>query len=221
MALAVSRRRPLTDRRTPHDAFPEEEPAMKRLLGVLVVYCTVAASNGSDASNLPISADAEGGGTVVKLGGLSSKTPASWKEEKPATAMRVNQFKLAKADGDIEDAELIIFFFEGGAGSAADNVIRWQGMFVPPAGKTIDDVSKIEKFKVGSASVTYLDVKGMFNSKNPPNDPKAKTEKKTDFRRFGVIFEVPSGQYFLTLTGPARTLEQHKKSFDEWLKNFK
>jgi hypothetical protein len=193
---------------------------MKRPLGMLLVYCAVAASQGAAASYPPITTDA-GGGTVVKLGGLSSKTPAAWKEEKPATAMRVNQFKLAKADGDAEDAELIIFFFEGGAGSATDNVKRWQGMFVPPAGKTIDDVSKIEKFKVGIANVTYLDVRGMFNSKSPPNDPKAKTEKKTDFRRFGVIFEVPTGQYFLTVTGPARTMEQHKKSFDEWLKNFK
>jgi hypothetical protein len=193
---------------------------MKRPLGVLVVYCMVAASHGFGASYPPISTDA-GGGTVVKLGGMSSKTPATWKEEKPATAMRVNQFRLAKADGDAEDAELIIFFFPGGAGSAVANIKRWQEMFVPPAGKTIDDVSKIEKFKVGNANVSYLDVRGMFNFKSPPNDPKAKTEKKTDFRRFGVIFEVGGDQYFLTCTGPARTMEQHKKSFDEWLKNFK
>ena len=135
--------------------------------------------------------------------------------------MRTYQFKAPKADGDAEDGELIIFFFEGGAGSAADNIKRWQGMFVPPAGKTIDDVSKVEKFKVGNANVTYLDVAGTFLSKNPPFDPKAKTEKKTDYRRFGVIFDVGGNQYFLTMTGPARTLEQHKKGFDEWLKNFK
>jgi hypothetical protein len=94
-------------------------------------------------------------------------------------------------------------------------------MFVPPAGKSIDDVSKIDKFKVGKANVTYLDVRGMFNFKSPPNDPNAKTQKKADFRRFSVIFDFGADQYFLTLTGPARTLEQHKKSFDEWLKNFK
>ena len=37
----------------------------------------------------------------------------------------------------------------------------------------------------------------------------------------GVIFESPGGPYFMTLIGPARTVEQHKKGFDEWLKNFK
>jgi hypothetical protein len=193
---------------------------MKRPLSVLVVCCVVAACQ-AWASDRPISADAAGGGTVVKLGGLSSKTPATWKEEKPTSAMRINQFKLPRAGGDNEDAELVIFFFEGGAGSVGDNIKRWQGMFVPPAGKTIDDVSKIEKLKVGNANVTYLDVRGTFNSKNPPFDPNAKTEKKVDYRRFGVIFEAPGGQYFLTATGPERTLEQHKKSFDEWLKNFK
>jgi len=196
---------------------------MKRALRLLVLCFAVAACHGSEAPNPPISSEAGGDGncTVVKLGGLSSKTPVGWKEEKPSGSMRTYQFKLPRADGDAEDAELVVFFFEGGAGSAADNIKRWQGMFAPPAGKTIDDVSKVEKFKVDQANVTYLDVSGTFLSKNPPFDPKAKTEKKADFRRFGVIFDSPGGQYFLTLTGPARTLEQHKKSFDAWLKNFK
>jgi hypothetical protein len=156
----------------------------------------------------------QGQGTVVTLGTMKSTTPADWKSQ-PAKGLRMNQFAVG-------DAELVIFFFgEGSGGSKEDNIKRWKDTFVPPTGKTIDDVSKVETFKVGKADVTLLDVQGTFLSKNPPQDPNAKTERKTDYRRFGVFFACPGGPYFITLTGPAKTLEQNKKAFDEWLKNFK
>ena len=139
-----------------------------------------------------------------------------------ATAPRFKQFRLPAVGKDKDHAELIIFFFgPGQGGSAQDNIKRWKGFFRAPEGKTIDDVSKLEKFKVGDVKVTYLDVSGTFLSKDPPFDPNAKEVKKPQFRRFGVIFESPNGPYFITVTGPARTMEMHKKGFDEWLKNFK
>jgi hypothetical protein len=180
----------------------------------------IAACNGTDASNPP----QKGGETnpgAVKLGSLSSKAPPSWQEQKPTSNLRVYQFALPKAAGDPEDAELAIFYFDGEGGSAEENIKRWQGFFAAPAGKKIDDVSKVDKFKVGATNVTYLDITGSFLSKNPPFDPNAKTVKKDNYRRFGVVFESKPGPYFLTVTGPAKTLEHHKKDFDEWLKNFK
>ncbi len=186
---------------------------MKRFLGALLLCGAVAACNGDEGQGA-------GKDNIVKLGGLSSKAPSSWKQEEPILKLRTYQFKLPKAAGDTEDAELVVFYFDGGGGSADDNIKRWKSMFTAPKGKTIDDVSKVEKFKVGPASVTYVDVAGDYLFKSP-GDPKAKGENKTDFRRLGVIFEWPAGPYFITLTGPARTMEQHKKSFDDWLKNFK
>jgi len=188
---------------------------MKRTLGV-VLLCWAAV--GCDAGT----ADDNQGGALVTLDGLKSQTPASWKKEEPKGNLRTYQFRLPKADGDPEDAELVIFYFDkGGGGSAEDNIKRWKGFFRAPEGKTIDDVSKLEKFKVGDVKITYLDVSGTFLSKDPPFDPNAKEVKKPQFRRFGVIFESPNGPYFITVTGPARTMEMHKKGFDEWLKNFK
>ena len=115
----------------------------------------------------------------------------------------------------------IFFFGENGGGTPSDNIKRWRSQFVPPEGKTIDEVSKMEKFKVGPAELTYLDIHGTFLSKNPPFDPNAKTVRKDNYRRFGVYFACPGGPYFITLTGPAATLEQNRKGFDDWLKNFK
>jgi hypothetical protein len=94
-------------------------------------------------------------------------------------------------------------------------------MFKAPAGKSIDDVSKVENIKLDKAKITYLDVTGTFQSKFPAFDPNAKITEKPDYRRLGVYFDCDNGPYFITVTGPAATVERHKAEFDKWLKNFK
>ncbi len=151
----------------------------------------------------------------MTLGNLKSAAPASWKPQEPANKFRAYQFAVG-------DAELVIFYFgEGGGGSAKDNIKRWQGQFLPPEGKSADEASQVEKFKVGPAELTYLDIRGTFLSKNPPFDPNAKTVRKDNYRRLGVYFACQGGPYFITLTGPAATIQANKQAFDGWLKNFK
>jgi hypothetical protein len=164
----------------------------------------------------------DGKGTVVGLDGLSSRTPADWKEETATSKMRAHQFRIPRAKDDKEDAELVIFYFgPGGGGGVEDNIKRWKGFFTPPAGKSIDDVSKVDKFKVGAVPVTSLDVHGTYLMKTRPFDPSDKGEKRPDYRMLGAVFESPKGPYFIRLVGPAKTVEQHKKGFDNWLKGFK
>jgi hypothetical protein len=161
-------------------------------------------------------------GSVVTLDGLKSQAPADWVEEKTTSQMRYKQFRLPAAQGDKENAELIIFFFgPGGGGSAADNVKRWKGMFEPPAGKKIDDVAKVEKRKVGDVDVTYLDVQGTYLFKAQPFNPNSPTTPRPNYRMLGIVFESKNGPYFMRLVGPANTVGHHKTGFDEWLKNFK
>jgi hypothetical protein len=164
----------------------------------------------------------DGKGAEVTLDDLKSRTPANWKMQPPSNKLRAYQFQVPRVDGDKEDAELVIFYFGAGSGgSTADNIKRWKGQFLPPEGKTIDDVSKVETFKVGNVAVTSLDLHGTFKYKFPPFDPNAKEQRKPDFRRFGVVFESKNGPYFITLTGPAKTVGENKKGFDSWIKNFK
>ena len=42
-----------------------------------------------------------------------------------------------------------------------------------------------------------------------------------NYRQLYVVFETRDGQFYMTLLGPAKTVEKNKKDFDEWLKNFK
>ena len=116
-------------------------------------------------------ARADDKGVVVNFSGLKSRTPASWKEEIPANKMRFAQFRLPKVKGDAEDGELVIF--KGLGGSAKANIDRWKMMFLPPEGKTIDDVAKVTEIKVGETKAPFLDVKGTYKYKERPAEPNA------------------------------------------------
>jgi hypothetical protein len=163
-------------------------------------------------------------GTAVEWGGLKSTTPAAWKSEKPSNAMRLAQFKLAKADGDPADAELALFVSPGG-GTVEQNLERQVKKFETPAGKKPEDVVKVEKIKVGPNEGTLQDVTGTFLSKFPPFDPNAKVTKMENYRQLYVIFETKAGGeskvYSATLLGPTKTIDKHKKDFEAWVKNFK
>ena len=164
----------------------------------------------------------KGKGPLVKLDGVESRTPADSYEEKPTSNMRLYQFRLSPIEDDKDNAEVVIFYFgEGQGGSVADNVKRWKSSFVPPEGKTIEDVSKVQKMKVGEIPVTTLDVHGTYSFKFPPFSPNAKTTLRPNYRLVGVIFEGKKGPYFIRMVGPEQTVAYYKKGFDEWLKGFK
>lgn len=161
---------------------------------------------------------AEDKGTVVEFAGMKATTPADWKEETPSNTMRIYQFKLPKADGDKQDAELALFFFKGGSGSLEQNLKRQTAKFQPADGK--DKVEeKTEKIKVGGADATLQDVSGTFIKKP---FPMAQTGTPMHgYRQLYVVFETKDGQYYMTLLGPDKTVEKHKKGFEDWLKSFK
>src|SRR2546423_1096914 len=105
---------------------------MRRALGfVVLAFLGLAcgtSSNGSGAA--PGDKEDKQGDGVVNLGGVRSRTPATWKQEEPANRMRFAQFRLPRQKGDEHDAELVIFKDLGG--SAKDNVKRWKAQFLPP-----------------------------------------------------------------------------------------
>jgi len=156
----------------------------------------------------------------VEIAGMKSKTPSDWKEEEATSSMRLTQFKLPKAEGDSEDAELIIFYFKGGSGSAEDNLKRQVAKFKPLDGKEKVEV-KVDKIKVGKVEAPYQDITGNYLKKSRPFDPNDKGKEMTNYRQLYVPLSTDSGDFYPTLIGPAKTVEKHKKAFEEWLKNFK
>ena len=169
-------------------------------------------------------AGAGGKGAVVDLGGQKSAAPAAWKNveiDAKLKKFRLYQFAFPAADGDKEDASLTIFSTSVSGGSDEDNIKRWKGMMAAPPGKTIDDLTKIDKFKVGDAKVTLVEISGTYLYKNPPFDPNAKVQPKENFRFVGVIFDNEKGPFYMRVTGPAKTVEGNRKALEDWLKAFK
>jgi hypothetical protein len=166
---------------------------------------------------LPAAEDSRG--TDVTIDGLHSRTPSNWVDQKSANPMRVYQFRVPRAEGDSADAEVTIFYFRGQGGSAQANIERWKGMFVAPDGKSIDDVTHIDRFKVGDVEATYVDIQGTYKFKARPMDTQA--ELKPDYRMLAVVFESKKGPYYFRMVGPNKTVTQHKRGFEDWVKGFK
>jgi len=166
---------------------------------------------------LPARAD-DSKGTEVKLDKFSSTTPSDWKSEKPIYRLRSYQFRLPGAK-DAKDAEL--FIFPDLTKTVDENFARYKEMFVPPDGKTLDDITKITKLEVGKAKVAILDMQGTWLYKERPFDPKSKQENRPDSRVISVIFTTDDGNYLIRLSGPAPTVTQHAKAFFDWIKAFK
>jgi hypothetical protein len=194
---------------------------MYKVIGVGALLLAAAAC-GSVAADKAGKSDKEGKdekgeGVMVALDTLKSRAPASWKKEKPASRLRYAQFTLPAAGKDKKDADVVIYQNLGGNVKA--NVARWKAQFVPPRGKTIDDVSKVTKVDIAGEKATYVDVHGTFRP--PPFDPKYKGEPQENFRMLAIQYKGPKNLYHIKLTGPAATVEHYKKGFDAWLKGFK
>lgn len=156
----------------------------------------------------------------VDLGGLKSAPPAEWKESRPTNQMQYKVFTLPKAEGDKDDTVLTIFSFPGNVGSLEANLARWKGMIDPGEGKKIDDVAKVENFKVGSIDVTYFDATGTYLFKPNFADP-SNVVKKPNYRLINVFFPASDKVYTLRMVGPAKSVAAAEKGFKEWVKNFK
>jgi hypothetical protein len=162
-------------------------------------------------------------GTVVTLDGLKSTTPSTWVKGKPKSKLRMMEFRLPRAKGDKVDADLGIFNI---GGKVETNVKRWKDQFIPPKGKTIDDVAKVKEIKVGGSKATYVQLRGTY--KAPFFDPKfgdrkgMKPKLWRNFRMLAVQFTGPEkGTYQIKLIGPSDTVEKYQKAFEDWLKGFK
>src|SRR5262245_50726457 len=76
-----------------------------------------------------------------------------WIVEKPANTMRKAQYSLPRADGDSEDASLIVHYFGGQGGSREDNLRRWAGQFEQPDGSSSADKLKSSERTIAGLAV--------------------------------------------------------------------
>ncbi|EYF05314.1 hypothetical protein [Chondromyces apiculatus] len=149
----------------------------------------------------PAAPTAAQGGTEV-----SWDVPSGWETAPNPSPMRKATYKIKKAEGDPEDAELSV---SQAGGSVEQNVQRWVGQFEQKPGEEKRTTTR----KVGDISVTVVEVGGTFKSGMPGMGP---TEPKTNWALLGAIAETPGGvTWFFKLTGPAKTVTAARADFDK------
>ena len=139
--------------------------------------------------------------------------------EKPTSDMRVAQFKLPKADGDNEDALLVIYFFgQGQGGSAQANIDRWINQVHQPDGSPSKDRAKTETLTVNGLQVTTVDVSGNYAGGMSPDS--APANNKSIYRLRAAVVDTPRGSYFVKLTGPEKTVGHWDQAYTDYIKSF-
>jgi len=134
--------------------------------------------------------------------------PPGWSRIATPSPMRLATYKLPRAPGVTEDAEMTIFHFGGGQGGSVEaNFDRWLGQF------NVDKSAAQRSDRTANGlSIHLLEIpKGTFKNTMKPGD--TTTPSKEGFGLLGAVVETPSGPYFFKITGPAKTLEAARPAF--------
>jgi hypothetical protein len=133
--------------------------------------------------------------------------------------MRIAQYKLPKADGDQEDASLVLYYFGANQGGTSQaNIDRWIGQMQQPDGSDSKSKAKTENLTVNGLKVTTVDVTGTYNAEMAPGS--GTFHNDDNYRLRAAVIETPKGNYFVKLAGPAKTIARWDQSFNEYVKSF-
>jgi hypothetical protein len=139
--------------------------------------------------------------------------------EKPTSDMRVAQYKLPKAEGDGEDALLVLYYFgKGQGGSAQANIDRWINQIKQPDGTPSKDKAKTDTLTVNGLQVNTVDVTGNYSGGMSPDG--APADNKSIYRLRAAVIDTPKGSYFVKLTGPEKTVNRWDQAYTDYLKSF-
>jgi hypothetical protein len=150
---------------------------------------------------------------------LTFTAPQGWQQSPPGSSMRVAEFTLPRAQGDAEDAQLVVYFFGGQGGSVDANIQRWVGQIQQPDGKASSAAAKKLTRTVNGLAVTLVDVSGTYVAETAPGSG-ARNNKPNYRLRAGVV-ETPNGPYFIKLTGPAKTVAMMEQPFERFVSSLK
>jgi hypothetical protein len=183
------------------------------------VLLIIAMTSWSCAARTASSNNAPALQTTNATGELHYKVPDGWVTEHPTSTMRAAQYKLLKADGDSEDASLVLYYFgQGQGGSITDNVDRWIGQMEQPGGGSSKEKAKTETITVNGLKVTMVDVSGTYTAQMSPGSDAR--HNNAGYRLRGAIVETPKGNYFAKLIGPEKTIGRWNQSFMDYVKSF-
>jgi hypothetical protein len=188
-------------------------------LAFMSLSCSKGSVSGGPRSSASQSASSSAPSSQTAAGDVSYKVPEGWKAEKPTSEMRLAQYKLPKAEGDGEDALLVVFYFgpsQGGTTQA--NIDRWVNQVKQPDGSPSKDKAKTQTLAVNGLQVTTVDVLGNYSG--GMSQDSAPKDSNSIYRLRGAVIETPKGSYFVKLTGPEKTVNHWDQAYNDYIKSF-
>ena len=150
---------------------------------------------------------------------LRFKAPTGWITEQPSSSMRVAQYKLPKAEGDPDDASLVLYFFGANqGGSVQANLDRWISQIEQPDGSPSTSKAKTETLDINQLKATTIDLAGTYTAETAPGS--GTRHNKPGYRLRAAVIETPKGAFYVKLVGPAKTIDHWDKTFVSYLRSF-
>jgi hypothetical protein len=148
-------------------------------------------------------------------GTLAFTAPPAWTTRPAASSMRVAEFVIPRADGDSEDAELIVYYFGSGAGTVDANIDRWISQIQQPDGTATKNKAKRSSQTVNGLAITLVDAAGTYVAEVRPGA--AEHFNKPGFRLRAAVVDTPRGPYYIKMTGPTKTVGAAEAAFAAFL----
>lgn len=155
---------------------------------------------------------AEDGATKkVTIKELTLELPESWMKRETSNQFRLAEFEIPAPKADQENAELVLFHFQGAAGTTDANIKRWISQF-EEKGTSFN----VKQGKLDSGSYVWVDISGTY--KKPVGPPiLGRFEKMEDARVVSVILNTGDDAYYLKLSGKQEVI---KEVIDGFRKSF-
>ena len=156
---------------------------------------------------------------ALDLDAMLSDLPDGWTRSEPTSSMRLAQISLAPAKGDKDPADLAVSHFPGSGGSSSANIVRWQNQFKGPKGEPGPEVAKTDTTMVGLLTVITTDVTGTQLAQGGMMG--GSTREVPNSRMIASVIETPSGNWFIKVVGPAKTVAAHETKVRDFVKRAK
>ena len=136
---------------------------------------------------------------------LAYDVPATWVSAPNPSPMRKATFKIPKAGGDTEDAELAV---SSAGGGVEPNIKRWEQQFG-------DAKAKTEPRSPNGLKVTLVEIKGGVAAGGMMGMPAAAAKEHQML--LGAVVDAGDRQHFFKMVGGEKTVTAAKKDFDKFV----
>jgi hypothetical protein len=150
---------------------------------------------------------------------LKYDMPEGWTSKPLSSKMRLADFVLPKADGDTEDATLVVTFFGGQGGTVQANFDRWLSQMEQPDRRASKDVAKTTALKTNGLTLSIMDLPGTFVAEKAPGS--SERYNKPGFHLRAAVIEGNGGPFFVRLVGPAKTIAKWDAAVQGFFKSLR